>query len=178
MFKPSISDRETVDACSQISIERNNESKYLTLEAYFSKYNLDGFKKLMRSQADGENGHAHLIIDFLDDRNANYYVETLAFKAPPLVTIGEVLDFWLTTEQNTTLELIARQTLANEVDDMIAWEFWQTMIKEQREEEKMVMYWYTRATELGVLDIDLSVEGATDYTTRLALITLDNEAKS
>lgn len=178
MFKPSIPDRVTVDACEQISIERLNESKYLVLESYFSKYNLDGFKKLMRSQADGKSSHAHSIIDFLDDRNANYYIETLPFKPIPLDTVGAVLDFWLTTEQDTTNELIGRQNVANDTGDKIAWGFWQTMIDEQREEEKMAMYWYTRADVLGILDVDLSVPPSEfDLVKHQSVIHLDMEVQ-
>ena len=111
-MKISISDRVILDASAQISVERLNESKYLVLESYFSNFNLDGFKSLMRHQADGEAKHTRMIIDFLDDRNANYIVETLAYKPDVIATIGDALNFWLVTEQGTTDLLIGRQNVA------------------------------------------------------------------
>lgn len=179
MFKPSIPDISVQQAVEQISLERINESRYLNLEAYFSKWNLDGFKAIMRRQADGEAKHARKIIDFLDERNADYRVNTLPLEPMVFITFGEVLTAWLDAEQKTTAAIALRFNTTWDYDPL-AKDFWMDMLKEQREEEKQPMYWITRAEELGIMDLNLDsfdIGNPIEFIKRQSLIILDNEAK-
>lgn len=178
VIKPSIPDICVQDAIEQLTIERLNESKYLCAESYFSKWNLDGLKAKMRQQAEGESGHARLIINFLDARNANYRVQIEAYETPEFTTIGEWLNFWLKTEQDTTLKLQRRKSTAETMKDEMSVEFWRSMLAEQLDEEKEAMSVLYKADQLGILDLNLetfNMSDPIDYIKRKALIDFDNE---
>ncbi len=67
---------------AQVTAEFSASFFYLSLAAYYSALNLDGFAAFMRAQYEDERSHALAIVDLVDSRNGRVRLEQLP--APPV----------------------------------------------------------------------------------------------
>jgi ferritin len=120
----------------QIFIELENHSKYMQLESYFEDLQLKNLACFFRTQADGENGHAHLFMNHINDRNGGKVtLEDINGPKTDFATINDVADFYVLTEQQTTESIESLYDLALTEKSYIDLPFLSKMLDEQVEEE-------------------------------------------
>jgi ferritin len=129
--------QELNDALNQqILIELRNQNKYMQVQSYFEDLQLKHLADFFKEQSSGENGHANLFMDHINDRNGGKV--TLGEVASPRVDftdIASVADFYELTEQQTTESIESLYELAFEEKSFIDLPFLQKMLEEQVEEE-------------------------------------------
>jgi ferritin len=120
----------------QILIELCNQNKYMQIQSYFEDLQLKKLAKFFKDQADGENEHANLFMDHINDRNGGKV--NLGEINPPnlnLTDIYSVADVYVKTEQNTTASIEELYDLALSEKSFIDIPFFSKMLLEQVEEE-------------------------------------------
>lgn len=122
--------------CQQICIELENQNKYMQVQSYFEDMQLKNLAKFFKEQSSGENSHANLFMDHLNDRNGGKVIigEIDAPKSD-FTDISSVADFYVLTEQQTTDSIESLYDLALSEKSYIDLDFLQSMLKEQVEEE-------------------------------------------
>ena len=87
---------------NQINAEFYAAHLYLSMSAYCSSINLDGFAHAMRIQADEERMHAMKILDFILERGGKVVLGEI--KKPPtsFKSLSDVLEKTLSHEQKVT----------------------------------------------------------------------------
>jgi ferritin len=121
---------------SQISIEYGNELKYAQIQSYFEDLQLKNLANFFKKQASGENDHANLFLDHINDRNCGKVI--LGEVDSPKYnfnSIEDIADFYVLTEQQTTESIESLYGLALSEMSFIDLPFLQTMLSEQVEEE-------------------------------------------
>lgn len=133
---------------NQISHEHNNETIYRNVQAYFSNLNLEGFYAYFGQQAEGEYGHRKHIIEYLDQKNAKYAINTLQYDNVGFTDIKAILDLYYNTEILTTQKLyaITKQAKVEGDEGTISWLYdvpvgdtGLSLINEQIEEESSAL---------------------------------------
>ena len=122
--------------CQQIIIELGNQNKYMQIQSLFEDMQLKNLAKFFKEQSAGENGHANLFMDHLNDRNGGKV--TIGEVNAPMINfsdINSIADFYVLTEQQTTESIESLYNLAFEEGSYIDLDFLQSMLKEQVEEE-------------------------------------------
>ncbi len=108
---------------------------YLSMEAYFSSLNLNGFANWFRVQAQEERDHAMLFFTYINKIGGR--VELGAIDKPDwdFKSIGEVLQLSLSHEQKVTQMIYNISYIASEEKDLKTQMFVQWFVNEQVEEE-------------------------------------------
>lgn len=122
--------------CQQIIIELGNQNKYMQIQSLFEDMQLKNLSKFFKEQSAGENSHANLFMDHLNDRNGGKV--TIGEVNAPMINfsdINSIADFYVLTEQQTTESIESLYNLAFEEGSYIDLDFLQSMLKEQVEEE-------------------------------------------
>jgi ferritin len=119
----------------QINAEFGAAYIYLSMSAYFTSVNLDGFASWMRTQAQEEMGHAMRIYDFINDRDGKIQLKQVA--APP-ASWKTPLDAFQATyahEQKVTGMIYDIVDLSLKERDHATNSYMQWFVNEQVEEE-------------------------------------------
>jgi len=122
----------------QINKELYSEYLYLSMKAYFERFNLKGFVNWFDVQVQEEHAHAMGMFDYVHERGGE--VELEAIDKPetkwdsPLACFEQVL----THEEFVTSRINALMDIAEEVKDRAALSFLNWYLKEQVEEEASV----------------------------------------
>jgi ferritin len=121
---------------SQILIELQNQNKYMAVQSYFEDLQLKKLAGFFKSQASGENEHANLFMDYINDRNGGKV--TIGEADEPQINftdISSVADFYVLTEQQTTESIESLYDMALSEKSFIDLPFLSKMLLEQVEEE-------------------------------------------
>ncbi|MBP3925224.1 ferritin [bacterium] len=122
----------------QINAELYSEYLYLSMQAYFSRLNLQGFVNWFTVQVQEEHAHAMGMFDYVHERGGD--VRLMAIDAPqtdwesPLACFEHVLEH----EQLVTSKINALMDVAENERDRAALSFLDWYLKEQVEEESNV----------------------------------------
>jgi len=122
--------------CQQIVIELGNQNKYMQIQSLFEDMQLKNLAEFFKEQSTGENGHANLFMNHLNDRNGGKV--TIGDVSAPQIDfsdINSIADFYVLTEQQTTESIESLYNLALEEGSYIDLPFLSTMLNEQVEEE-------------------------------------------
>ena len=121
---------------SQIVIELSNQNKYMQVQSYFEDLQLKNLASFFKKQSAGENEHANLFMDYLNDRNGGkVIIGDVDAPKSDFTDISSVADFYVLTEQQTTDSIESLYDLALNEKSYIDLDFLQSMLKEQVEEE-------------------------------------------
>lgn len=122
--------------CQQILIELGNQNKYMQVQSYFEDLQLKNLANFFKSQASGENDHANLFLNHVNDRFGGKV--TIGEVNAPMVSFSspeQVGEFYLLTEQQTTESIESLYELALSERSYIDLPFLQNLLSEQVEEE-------------------------------------------
>jgi ferritin len=120
----------------QILIELENQNKYMQVQSYFESLQLKNLANFFKTQSTGENGHANLFMDHVNDRNGgNIILGEVDTPKINFTDISSVADFYELTEQQTTESIESLYDLALNEKSYIDLPFLQSMLSEQVEEE-------------------------------------------
>lgn len=123
---------------AQINAELYSEYLYLSMQAYFSRLNLQGFVNWFTVQVQEEHAHAMGMFDYVHERGGE--VKLMAIDAPqtdwasPLACFEQVLEH----EKFVTSKINALMDVAENEKDRAALSFLDWYLKEQVEEESNV----------------------------------------
>jgi len=120
----------------QILIELQNQNKYMQIQSLFEDMQLKHLADFFKNQSAGENDHANLFMNHINDRNGGKV--TIDEINSPMINfsdINSIADFYVLTEQQTTESIESLYDLALEEKSYIDLPFLQKMLDEQVEEE-------------------------------------------
>ena len=119
----------------QVNAELYSAYLYLSMSAYFSEVNLNGFSHWMRLQAQEELSHALKIYDYVNDRGGRPFLDTI--EAPPKSwdSPTQVFENVLNHEQKVTAMINNLVDQAVQEKDHATNNFLQWFVSEQVEEE-------------------------------------------
>jgi ferritin len=120
----------------QVLIEYGNEIKYAQIQSYFEDLQLKKLASFFKNQAKGENDHANLFMNHINDRNGGK-VNLGEVEEPNLnlADINSVADVFIRIEQDTTSSIEELYDMALSEKSFIDLPFLQSMLLEQVEEE-------------------------------------------
>jgi ferritin len=119
----------------QMNLEMYSAYIYLSMSAYFTSINLDGFAHWMRLQAQEELGHSMRLFNYVLERDGS--IALTSVEAPPSTWESAVAacDKALKHERINTKEINDLMKLAFAEDDHATRIFLQWFVQEQVEEE-------------------------------------------
>jgi len=120
----------------QINKELFSSFLYLSMAAYFTDKNLDGFAHWMHLQADEEYEHAMKFYDFILDRGGRVYLKAIDAPATDWKSNLEVAEEVAAHEVKVSTSIHDLYELALKEKDYAAQVMLQWFITEQVEEEK------------------------------------------
>lgn len=120
----------------QVVIELGNKNKYMQVQSFLEDLQLKNLADFFKEQSNGENGHANLFMNHINDRDGGQ-VKLGEVDAPKsdFTDINSIADFYVSTEQETTASIESLYDLALSTRSYIDLDFLQSMLKEQIEEE-------------------------------------------
>lgn len=120
----------------QIMIEFGNMLKYAQIQSMFEDMQLKNLAKFFKEQSAGENDHANLFMDYVNDRTGGKVkIEEVNAPIIEFADINSIADFYVLTEQQTTESIESLYNLALEEKSYIDLGFLTKMLDEQVEEE-------------------------------------------
>lgn len=122
----------------QINKEFYSEYLYLSMKAYFSDLNLQGFVNWMDVQVQEEHAHAMGMFDYVIERGGRVILEAIEKPEVDWQSPLEVFKAILKHEEYVTSRINALMDVAEETKDRAAIAFLNWYIKEQVEEEANV----------------------------------------
>lgn len=120
---------------NQINAEMHSAYIYLSMSAYFSDKNLNGFANWMRIQAQEEMLHAMKFYDFVIERRGRVLLQPIQAVPAEWESALAVFENALGHEQKVTGMINELVRLANEERDYASNSFLQWFVDEQVEEE-------------------------------------------
>lgn len=109
---------------------------YLSMSAYCSAGNFEGFAKWLRLQAQEEVGHAMRIYDYLQDRGGRVLLQAIPQPATEFPSIANVFEQARDHERKVTGMINRLYEVVNEEKDYASHPFLEWFLTEQIEEEK------------------------------------------
>lgn len=126
---------------SQIVIELENQNKYMQIQSYFEDLQLKNLANFFKKQSLGENEHANLFMDHLNDRNGGKVViGDVSAPKSDFFDVYSIADFYVLNEQQTTDSIESLYDLALSEKSYVDLDFLQSMLKEQIEEENTSLH--------------------------------------
>ncbi len=119
----------------QINAEMYSGYLYLSMSAWCSDQNLDGFAKWFRIQYGEEWEHAMKMYDYINEQQGKVTLKAIDAPTVEFKSIKEIADMQLEHEKKVTGLIRNLVTLAREEKDYATEIFLQWFIKEQVEEE-------------------------------------------
>lgn len=110
--------------------------KYAQIQSMFEDMQLKNLAKFFKEQSAGENDHANLFMDYVNDRTGGKVkIEEVNAPIIEFADINSIADFYVLTEQQTTESIESLYNLALEEKSYIDLGFLTKMLDEQVEEE-------------------------------------------
>jgi ferritin len=133
----------------QILIELGNQNKYMQIQSLFEDMQLKNLAKFFKEQSAGENSHANLFMDYMNDRIGGK-VEIGEVNSPLInfTDINSIADFYVRTEEETTVSIESLYDMALEEKSYIDLGFLTKMLDEQVEEEDTALSFATRIKQV------------------------------
>lgn len=119
----------------QVNAELYSAYLYLSMSAYFSQVNLNGFAHWMRLQAQEELSHALKIYDYVNDRGGRPFLDTIDAPPKSWESPSQVFENVLNHEQKVTAMINNLVDQAIQEKDHATNHFLQWFVSEQVEEE-------------------------------------------
>ncbi|MFO8031555.1 MAG: ferritin [Desulfohalobiaceae bacterium] len=119
----------------QVNAELYSAYLYLSMSAYFSEVNLNGFAHWMRLQAQEELSHALKIYDYVNDRGGRPFLDTIDAPPKSWESPSQVFENVLNHEQKVTAMINNLVDQAIQEKDHATNNFLQWFVSEQVEEE-------------------------------------------
>lgn len=120
----------------QINKEFYSAYLYLDISNYYADEGLNGFANWFKIQAQEEQDHALLMIQFLQNNSNKVVLETIHKPDKQFASFGEPLKIVLSHEQFVTSSINNIYDAAYSVKDFRTMQFLDWFVKEQGEEEK------------------------------------------
>lgn len=133
-----LNDKMLQELNKQINEELFSAYLYLSMSAYFSEKNLNGFANWMRVQYQEESFHANKLYDYVINRGGTVVLEAIA---KPQTTWKDEVDIFTETlkhEQHITSRINHLVEIAHAEKDHASATFLQWFVNEQVEEEANV----------------------------------------
>jgi ferritin len=130
-----ISDRLQEQLNEQIVKEFYSAYLYLSMEAYYTSLNLNGFANWFHVQAQEERDHAMLIFNYLNKVSGKVTLGQIDAPNTDFASIEEALKLSLSHEQFVTRSIYSIVDTAIEEKDHKTNQFLQWFVNEQTEEE-------------------------------------------
>jgi ferritin len=109
---------------------------YLSMSAYCSASNFEGFAKWLRQQATEEVGHAMRIYDYIEDRDGRVMLQAISQPATEFPSILNVFEQARDHERKVTGMINRLYELVDSEKDYASHAFLEWFLTEQIEEEK------------------------------------------
>lgn len=90
---------------------------YQSMRAYFERMNLNGFADYFRQEAERELEHAHMIIQYLADKQADYIIPAIDYVPDAFSDLSELMQQYVDFEQQTTDDLYAIDDMTQQLKD-------------------------------------------------------------
>lgn len=121
---------------AQITHELKNQNSYLQIASYFENIQLKNLANYFYEQANGEYGHAKLIIDHINSRiGGMVFIDSVPQPTLDLSSFEAVASTYVTIEEGTTKSLEDIYKAIFESGSFIDIDFITSLLKEQVEEE-------------------------------------------
>jgi len=120
---------------NQIGSEFTASNHYLAIAVYFAKQSLDEWANFFLRQSDEERMHAHKIINFLIDNDAELYIPAIPEQRLDFANALEAVQSALDSELEVTKQFNEMAFIASQNRDFRGLQFLQWFIDEQVEEE-------------------------------------------
>jgi ferritin len=133
----------------QILIELLNQNKYMQIQSLFEDMQLKNLANFFKEQSAGENSHANLFMDYVNDRIGGK-VDIGEINSPLInfTDINSIADFYIRTEEETTASIESLYDMALEEKSYIDLGFLTKMLDEQREEEDTAISFGTKLKQV------------------------------
>lgn len=131
-----ISERIQEKLNEQVQKEFYSAYLYLSIEAYFSSLNLNGFANWFHVQAQEERDHAMMIFDYINRVGGRVFLQQIDAPKTEFDSIEEALKLTLEHEQFVTKSIYGIVDVALEEKDHKTNAFLQWFVNEQVEEEE------------------------------------------
>ena len=119
----------------QITHEMRNVSIYRQIQSFFDGMQLTNIAKYFKNQADHENDHAKMLIEYVNSRiGGNIKIQTIEDPIE-ITSVEQIANLYLEVEQGTTESIEALYSLAFEEKSFIDLPLISCFLKEQVEEE-------------------------------------------
>jgi len=131
----------------QYAREVSNSLVYDLFSSWAADNGLTGTEKLMKSQADGERGHASKVLAYISDRNAKLIPESIMLTTPP-TGFFDLLTRYQQLERDTTDQIMVLHAGAYQAEDYATCAWLNQpggLVLEQVEEEALVQTILDRA---------------------------------
>lgn len=122
----------------QVNKELYSAYFYLSMQAYFSSINLDGFANFFRVQVQEERDHALGFFNYISKIGGKLAFSEIQKPQTEFSSPQEVFELTLNHEQAVTQSIYSLMDIAREVRDHTTEIFLQWFITEQAEEEENV----------------------------------------
>ncbi len=122
----------------QINAEMYSSYLYLSMSAYFTDMNLNGFANWMRVQAQEELAHAMKFFDFVNERGGRVELKAIDKPQKEWKSVLEVVQETMKHEQHITALINNLVNIAIAEKDHASNSFLQWFVNEQVEEESNV----------------------------------------
>lgn len=130
-------DKKVVDLLNQqVNKEFYSAYLYLDFSNYYYDNGLDGFGNWYKVQAQEENAHAMLFVQYLQNNGESVVLEAIDKPAVKLTDAKTVLEETLKHEQYVTSLIHNLYNAAYSIKDFRTMQFLDWFVKEQGEEEK------------------------------------------
>lgn len=122
----------------QINAEMYSSYLYLSMSAYFTDMNLNGFANWMRVQAQEELAHAMKFFDYVNERGGRVELKAIDKPAKEWKSVTDAVQETLKHEKHVTALINNLVNIAIEEKDHASNNFLQWFVNEQVEEEANV----------------------------------------
>jgi ferritin len=119
----------------QVGREMGNHIFYTMFASWFHVKGLKRLSAFFSGEADGETGHAKLIMALLNDANAQIAIPAIEKKQSDFSDCEEIANLYVEAEAQTTMHLKAIWKQSETDFDIGAQDVLQALLKEQHEEE-------------------------------------------
>ena len=131
----TISNKMELNINNQIQKEFYSEYLYLSMQAYFTSLNLDGFANFFQVQTQEEHAHGMLFFNFVQETGGKITLQSLEKPRTEFESPIQVFQLALEHEKLVTKSIYNLIDSALEEKDYTSHTFLQWFINEQREEE-------------------------------------------
>lgn len=124
---------------SQVTLEAFSAQMYLMLACWADDNQLDGVKDFMFKHSREERIHMAKVIEYIQERGSKVTIEGIEKPGPEPKNLEQCFEAALKQEIENTEAIYKIVNMSLKEQDWATWNFLQWLVKEQREEEKLVL---------------------------------------